>query len=80
MAIRILELHHHAVRVPPSQEAAERTRDFYRDVLGLGTDPARPDIPGVAGFWVNAGSQAQVTVIPVEPVDVIGLYVLLPRL
>ena len=60
MAIRILELHHHAVRVPPSQEAAERTRDFYRDVLGLGHDPGRPAIPGVPGFWVNAGAQAQV--------------------
>jgi len=60
MAIRILELHHHAVRVPPSQAEAERSRDFYRDVLGLGTDPGRPDIPGVPGFWVNAGSQSQV--------------------
>lgn len=66
MAIRILELHHHAVRVPPSQEAADRARDFYRDVLGLSTDPGRPVIPGMPGYWVNAGERAQVHLMAAE--------------
>ena len=53
MPIRILELHHHAVRVPPAREGAAAVRDFYCDVLGLVPDDGRPDIPGVPGSWLS---------------------------
>lgn len=54
MAINVLELHHHAVRVPPDR-AAEITR-FYQDVLGLQPDAKRPDIPSVPGAWMYVGA------------------------
>ena len=60
MPIKVLELHHHAIRVPPSQEAADRARDFYVQVLGLLPDDGRPSIAGVPGYWINTGSHAQV--------------------
>ena len=56
MAIEILELHHHAVRCGQTQEDADRSVAFYRDVLGLGTDDGRPDIPTVPGYWVDVGT------------------------
>lgn len=55
MAINVLELHHHAVRVPPAK-TPEVTR-FYQDVLGLQPDPNRPDIPSVPGSWMYVGPQ-----------------------
>jgi hypothetical protein len=53
MAIKVLELHHQGVRVGGSQEEADRAVSFYRDVLGLGADPGRPNIPGIPGYWVD---------------------------
>lgn len=66
MAIKILELHHHAVRTGGSQEQADRTMAFYSDVLGLGADPGRPRIPGIPGYWVDVGGRAQVHLMGVE--------------
>lgn len=60
MAIEILELHHHAVRTGASEEEADRTVAFYREVLGLSTDTGRPTIPGVPGYWVDVGGRAQI--------------------
>ena len=63
MGIRVLEIHHHAVRIdsqPPKLEAAQK---FYRDVLGLEADPGRPKIPGVPGFWINVGEGGQIHLI-----------------
>ena len=54
MAINVLELHHHAVRVPPAK-AAEVSR-FYEDVLGLQPDSRRPNIPSVPGSWMYVGA------------------------
>ncbi len=53
MPINVLELHHHAVRVPPAK-AGEVTR-FYQDVLGLEKDGRRPEIPAVPGAWMYIG-------------------------
>jgi catechol 2,3-dioxygenase-like lactoylglutathione lyase family enzyme len=66
MAIKILELHHHAVRTGGSQEQADRTMAFYSDVLGLGADPGRPQITGIPGYWVDVGGRAQVHLMGVE--------------
>lgn len=51
MAIRVVELHHHALRSGSSPGAGDRVRDFYRDVLGLaglevgqGIDAAEPHV------------------------------------
>jgi class 3 adenylate cyclase/catechol 2,3-dioxygenase-like lactoylglutathione lyase family enzyme len=63
MPIRILELHHHAVRIPPNREDADRVREFYGTVLGLDRDPGRPEIQGVPGYWINAGTHAQVHLV-----------------
>ncbi|MSQ69489.1 MAG: glyoxalase [Gammaproteobacteria bacterium] len=66
MAIKILELHHHAVRTGASQEEADRSMTFYREVLGLGADAGRPQIPGIPGYWVDVGGRAQVHLMGVE--------------
>ena len=66
MAIKILELHHHAVRTGGSQEEADRTMTFYREVLGLGADAGRPQIPGIPGYWVDVAGRAQVHLMGVE--------------
>lgn len=46
-----MRLHHVSVIV------ADTTRSlaFYRDLLGLAVDPARPDL-GYPGAWLNVGS------------------------
>ena len=51
MAIRVVELHHHALRPGATAAASDRVRDFYRDVLGLagldlgqGIDAAEPHL------------------------------------
>jgi class 3 adenylate cyclase len=65
MAIKVLGLHHHAVRVAPSVEAAAEARRFYVEVLGLSADEGRPQTPGVPGHWLDAGEQAQLHVMGV---------------
>ena len=55
MAIKVLELHHHGIRIGTSAEAVEQARQFYTDVLGLQPDPGRPDIRGIPGFWLFVG-------------------------
>src|SRR5215475_2958370 len=55
MAVKVLELHHHGIRVGPSTEDLSKALAFYRDVLGLTTDPGRPEIPGIPGYWMDLG-------------------------
>ena len=66
MAIMVLELHHQGVRVGGSQEEADRTMSFYNEVLGLGADPGRPNIPGIPGYWVDVGGRAQIHLMGVN--------------
>jgi class 3 adenylate cyclase len=63
MSLKVVELHHHAVRVPPTRSAAAETRRFYTDVLGLGADDG--PLPGQQGHQINAGSAAQIHLIGV---------------
>ncbi len=55
MPIRVLELHHHGIRMAPTVDAMAKARRFYVDVLGIPVDSGRPDIPGVPGFWLDVG-------------------------
>jgi glyoxylase I family protein len=48
----ILALHHVSMIVADTAQALE----FYRDVLGLPVDPARPDL-GYPGAWLDVGGQ-----------------------
>ena len=55
MAVKVLELHHHGIRVGPSLSDVKKAYGFYHDVLGLDADQGRPTIPtidesGVKGF------------------------------
>ncbi len=63
MAIEVVELHHHGIRIGNTQKDAEKARKFYADVLGLDTDPARPDIASIPGFWMYVGEGKNTTQI-----------------
>lgn len=60
MAVQVLELHHHGIRVAPDQAGLDKTLTFYRDVLGLQPDAGRPHIPAVPGYWMDVGGTAQI--------------------
>jgi catechol 2,3-dioxygenase-like lactoylglutathione lyase family enzyme len=53
VAIRVLEMHHHGVRVP--FEKVREVNRFYTEVLGLQPDATRPEIPFVPGSWMYVG-------------------------
>lgn len=58
MPIKVVELHHHGIRVGKTAEELEAARVFYIDVLGLEADPGRPTIPGIPGSWIYVGDNA----------------------
>jgi catechol 2,3-dioxygenase-like lactoylglutathione lyase family enzyme len=66
MAIKVLELHHHGIRVGPSPEEVKKARDFYSGVLGLAPDPGRPHIPTIDGHWMDVGGTAQIHLMGVD--------------
>jgi catechol 2,3-dioxygenase-like lactoylglutathione lyase family enzyme len=66
MAVKVLELHHHGIRVGPSQDDVAKARRFYGDVLGLDHDPGRPHIPTIDGFWMDVGGTAQIHLMGVN--------------
>lgn len=55
MPIKVLELHHHGIRIGKTPEEVDQARQFYTDVLGLQADTGRPTIPGIPGFWMYVG-------------------------
>jgi catechol 2,3-dioxygenase-like lactoylglutathione lyase family enzyme len=59
MPIKVLELHHHGIRIGTSNEDVEKARHFYTNVLGLETDTGRPNIRGIPGFWLYVGNEQQ---------------------
>ena len=61
MAIKVVELMHAGVRVPPDEGSVAAALDVYRDLLGLEVDTNRPHIADIPGFWVNiaAGERRQ---------------------
>jgi catechol 2,3-dioxygenase-like lactoylglutathione lyase family enzyme len=58
MALKILELHHHAVTMPAAM--TEDMGAFYRDVLGLAVDEGRWNIPGIPGFFLDLPNDVQI--------------------
>ncbi len=66
MAVKVLELHHHGIRVGPSADDVKRAHAFYQDVLGLSPDPGRPYIPTIDGYWMDVGGTAQIHLMGVD--------------
>jgi catechol 2,3-dioxygenase-like lactoylglutathione lyase family enzyme len=66
MAVKVLELHHHGIRVGPSLSDVKKAYDFYHDVLGLDADAGRPVIPTIEGFWMDVGGTAQIHLMGVD--------------
>ena len=66
MAIEVLELHHHGIRIGPDAEAVKKAHDFYHTVLGLDPDPGRPTIPTIDGYWMDVGGNAQIHLMGVK--------------
>jgi catechol 2,3-dioxygenase-like lactoylglutathione lyase family enzyme len=66
MAVKVLELHHHGIRVGPSTDEVARARTFYGEVLGLDHDPGRPHIPSIDGYWMDVGGTAQIHLMGVD--------------
>ena len=60
MAVKVLELHHHGIRIGPAPEQVKQALGFYQDVLGLSPDPGRPAIPTIDGYWMDVGGTAQI--------------------
>ena len=69
MAVKVLELHHHGIRVGSTESDADRALAFYREVLGLSPDRGRPLIADIPGYWLNVGPNAQIHLISVEGVS-----------
>ena len=63
MPIKVVELHHHGIRIGTSADEVESARQFYTEVLGLQTDPGRPTIPTIPGFWMYVGQGEQTSQI-----------------
>ena len=66
MAVKVLELHHHGIRVGPSPADVKKAYGFYHDVLGLDADQGRPTIPTIDGFWMDVGGSAQIHLMGVD--------------
>src|SRR5216117_2968435 len=66
MAVKVLELHHHGIRIGPSEPDIKKALSFYHDVLGLDPDPGRPHIPTIDGYWMDVGGTAQIHLMGVN--------------
>ncbi len=60
MPIRVVEIHHHAVRIKGDEGDLDANLNFYHGLLGLTPDDRRPNIPGVPGLWINVGDVGQI--------------------
>jgi catechol 2,3-dioxygenase-like lactoylglutathione lyase family enzyme len=69
MALTVLELHHHGIRIGPAKDDVDKARRFYTDVMGLAPDPGRPHIPTIDGYWMDVGGTAQIHLMGVDGVS-----------
>jgi len=63
MPIRVVEIHHPALRIAGDEADLTANLTFYGGLLGLAPDTGRPNIPGVPGFWINVGEVGQLHLI-----------------
>lgn len=63
MPIRVVELHHHGIRIGTKPGELEEVRKFYTEVLRVSLDSGRPEIPGIPGFWMDVGQGEKTTQI-----------------
>ena len=63
MPIRVVEIHHAAVRINGDEADLGANLGFYRDLLGLMPDEKRPNIRDTPGFWINVGEVGQIHLI-----------------
>jgi catechol 2,3-dioxygenase-like lactoylglutathione lyase family enzyme len=63
VAIRVVEIHHHAIRIDGSAADLARNLEFYQGILGLAPDTGRPNLKGIPGFWINVGETGQIHLI-----------------
>ena len=63
MAIKIIGIHHHAVRINDDKQPLDAVHHFYTNVLGLNADESRPTIPGIPGWWIDIGDRQQIHLI-----------------
>lgn len=63
MPIKVVELHHHGIRIGMSDDDVNKADAFYGDVLGLEKDTGRPTIAGIPGLWMYVGRGEQTTQI-----------------
>lgn len=66
MALKVLELHHHGIRIGPSKDEVAKGLKFYTDVMGLSPDAGRPTIPTIDGYWMDVGGTAQIHLMGVD--------------
>lgn len=60
MAIKVMGIHHHAVRIDAGNHPLDTFEAFYADVLGLEKDAGRPNVAAVPGLWINVGDVGQI--------------------
>lgn len=60
MAIKVMGIHHHGVRIDAGGHSLDTFRDFYANVLGLEHDAGRPSMAAVPGLWINVGEVGQI--------------------
>ena len=65
MAVKVLELHHHGIRVQPrrgrrSAWPSTETSSASRPTAG------RPNIPGIPGYWMDCGNDTQIHIMGCE--------------
>lgn len=63
MAVKVVEIHHHAVRIASEPATLDALESFYDRTLGLKRDTGKPEIPGIPGMWINVGEVGQLHLI-----------------
>ena len=64
MPIKVVELHHHGIRIGTTADEVEQARSFYSDVLGLSNrprpDPLFPPSPVSGCMWAREERTTQI--------------------
>jgi catechol 2,3-dioxygenase-like lactoylglutathione lyase family enzyme len=63
MPIKVVEIHHPALRINGDETDLAANLDFYQGLLGLAPDAGRPPLRGIPGFWINVGEVGQIHLI-----------------